>query len=134
MDKDQLHTILTDARVPEGLRDLVLANGFDCPSDFAFALPTIAELQPFLASATTFWTANGIEERKSSVAAERLMKALAECHRICVNAPQGPDPSSSSGALPQPQNALTSWTGHLPPKLTVDRVNDLIVTFCYNLD
>ena len=41
MDNDQLHTILTDARVPEGLCDLVLAKGFDCPSDFAFAFPPL---------------------------------------------------------------------------------------------
>ena len=31
--------VLTDARFPEGLRDLVLAKGFDCPSEFAF--PTL---------------------------------------------------------------------------------------------
>ena len=79
MDKDELKTILTDARVPEGLRNLVLAKGFDCPSDFAFAFPAIADLQPFIASASAFWTANQIDDPESSVAAARLRKALAEC-------------------------------------------------------
>ena len=40
--------------------------------------------------------------------------------------------SSSSGALPQLQNPLTSWTEHLPPKLTTDRVSSLIETFKTN--
>ena len=48
MDRDRLQDGLIDARVPEGLQDLVLAKGFDCPSDFAFAFPTIADLQPFI--------------------------------------------------------------------------------------
>ena len=54
MDRDRLQDVLTEARVPEGLRDLVLARGFDCPSDFAFALPNIADLQPFILSARDF--------------------------------------------------------------------------------
>ena len=55
MDRDRLQDVLTEARVPESLQDLVLARGFDCPSDFAFAFPTIAELQPFIVSARDFW-------------------------------------------------------------------------------
>ena len=73
MDRDRLQDVLTEAQVPEGLQDLVL----DCPSDFAFAFPTIAELQPFIVSARDFWTANNIEDPESSVAAARLRKALA---------------------------------------------------------
>ena len=122
MDNDQ----------PEGLRDLVLAKGFGSPSDFAFAFPTIAELQPCLASATAFWTAKNIDDPESSVAAARLRKALAECHRICTNAPAGPEPSGSSSVQPQPQHPLASWTEHLPPKLTADRVYNLMETFKTN--
>ena len=57
MDKDELNTILTDAWMPEGFRDLVLAKGFDCdcPLDFAFAFPAIADLQPVIASASALW-------------------------------------------------------------------------------
>ena len=112
MDKDELNTILTDARVPEGLRDLVLAKGFDCPSDFAFAFPTIADLQPFIASATAFWIANQIEDPESSVAAARLRRALAECHRLCVNAPPAHEPSSASTTPALPQNQFSSWAKH----------------------
>ena len=68
MDKDELNTILTDPCVLEGLRDLGLAKGFNC-SDFAFAFPAVSDLQPFIASATAFWTANQIEDPESSVAA-----------------------------------------------------------------
>ena len=77
MGRDRLQDVLIDARVPEGLQDLVLAKGFDCPSDFAFAFPTTADLQPFIVSAREFWTANSIDDPESSVA-----KALAECHRL----------------------------------------------------
>ena len=66
MDRDRLQDVLTEARVPEGLRDLVLARGFNCPSDFAFAFPNIADLQPFILSARDFWTANNIEDPESS--------------------------------------------------------------------
>ena len=114
MDKDELNTILTDARVPEGLRDLVLAKGFDCPSDFAFAFPAIADLQPFIASASAFWTANQIDDPESSVAAARLRKALAECHRLCASAPPDSEPSSASTAPALQQNQFSSW---LPLKL-----------------
>ena len=92
MDRDRLQDVLTEARVPEGLQDLVLARGFDCPSDFAFAFPTIAELQPFIVSARDFWTANNIEDPESSVAAARLRKALAECHRLSLRSNRPPIP------------------------------------------
>ena len=122
MDKDELNTILTDARVPEGLRDLVLAKGFDCPSHFAFAFPAIADLQPFIASASAFWTANQIDDPESSVAAARLRKALAECHRLCASAQPAGEPSSASTAPAMQQNQFSSWAEHLPPKLTTERV------------
>ena len=86
MDRDRLQDVLIDARVLEGLQDLVLAKGFDCPSDFAFAFPTIADLQPFIISARDFWTANNVEDPESSVAAARFWKA--------------PSKHELSGALP----------------------------------
>ena len=119
MDRDRLQDVLTEARVPEGLQDLVLARGFDCPSDFAFAFPTIAELQPFIVSARDFRTANNIEDPESSVAAARLRKALAECHRLSLR---------SRSPCIQP-NQIASWAERLPPKLTSERVSSLVETF-----
>ena len=98
MDRDRLQDVLTEARVPEGLQDLVLARGFDCPSDFAFAFPNIADLQPFIVSARDFWTANKIEDPESSVAAAHLRKALAECHRLSLRS-EPPEPAAQSNRI-----------------------------------
>ena len=132
MDRDRLQDVLTEARVPEGLRDLVLARGFDCPSDFAFAFPNIADLQPFILSARDFWTANNIEDPESSVAAARLRKALAECHRLSLRS-EPPEPAASSGSPCMQPNQLASWAEHLPPKLTSERVSSLIEALALGL-
>ena len=131
MDRDWLQDVLTEARVPEGLQDLVLARGFDCPSDFAFAFPNIADLQPFIVSARDFWTANNIEDPESSVAAARLRKALAECHRLSLRS-EPPEPAASSGSPCTQPNQIASWVEHLPPKLTSERVSSLVETFKSN--
>ena len=131
MDRDRLQDVLTEARVPEGLRDLVLARGFDCPLDFAFAFPNIADLQPFILSARDFWSANNIEDPESSVAAARLRKALAECHRLSLRS-EPPEPAASSGSPCMQPNQLASWAEHLPPKLTSERVSSLIEAFKSN--
>ena len=131
MDRDRLQDVLTEARVPEGLQDLVLARGFDCPSDFAFAFPNIADLQPFIVAARDFWTANNIEDPESSVAAARLRKALAECHRLSLRS-EPPEPAASSGPPCTQPNQIASWAEHLPPKLTSERVSSLVETFKSN--
>ena len=125
MDRDRLQDVLTEARVPEGLQDLVLARGFDCPSDFAF---NIADLQPFIVSARDFWTANNIEDPESSVAAARIRKALAECHRLSLRS-EPPEPAASSGSPCAQPNQIASWAEHL---LTSERVSSLVETFKSN--
>ena len=126
MDRDRLQDVLTEARVPEGLQDLVLAKGFDCPSDFAFAFPTIAELQPFIVSARDFWTANNVEDPESSVAAARLRKALAEWHRLSMSSAAPSEPAANSRSPGIQPNQIASWAEHLPPKLTSERVSRLL--------
>ena len=123
MDRDRLQDVLTEARVSEGLRDLVLA--------FAFAFPNIADLQPFILSARDFWTANNIEDPESSAAAARLRKALAKCHRLSLRS-EPPEPAASSGSPCMQPNQLASWAEHLPPKLTSERVSSLIEAFKSN--
>ena len=108
-----------------------MARGFDCPSDFAFAFPNIADLQPFIVSARNFWTANNIEDPESSVAAARLRKALAECHRLSLRS-EPPEPTASSGSPCTQPNQIASWAEHLPPKLTSERVSSLVDTFKSN--
>ena len=125
MDRDRPQDVLTEARVP------VLARGFDCPSDFAFAFPNIADLQPFIVAARDFWTANNIKDPESSVAAARLRKALAECHRLSLRL-EPPEPAASSGSPCTQPNQIASWAEHLPPKLTSERVSSLVETFKSN--
>ena len=132
MDRDRLQDVLIDARVPEGLQDLVLVKGFDCPSDFA-AFPTIADLQPFIVSARGFWTANNVEDPESSVAAARLRKALAECHRLSMSSAAPSEPAANSRSPCVQPNQIASWAEHLPPKLTSQqRVSSLVETFKSN--
>ena len=65
------------------------------------------------------------------MAAARLRKALAECHRLSLRS-EPPEPAASSGSPCTQPNQIASWAEHLPPKLTSERVSSLVETFKSN--
>ena len=120
--KEEFVQLLNSFRVPDLLQEHIFSIGFDCTADFAFAFPSVENLNPFLlALPETDWHTLDTDDPLSSVHASRVRQAWNACRQ---NVPQNttlPAPPTVE-ATPSP----STWTEMLPPKLTEEAVRKAV--------
>ena len=116
--KEEFVQLLNSFRIPEVLQEHIFSKGFDCTADFAFAFPSVENLNPFLlALPETDWHTLDTDDPLSSVHASRVRQAWNACRQNMPKSTTLPAPPTVD-ATPSP----ATWTEMLPPKLTEEAV------------
>ena len=126
--KEEFVQLLNSFRIPEVLQEHIFSKGFDCTADFAFAFPSVENLNPFLlALPETDWHTLDTDDPLSSVHASRVRQAWNACRQNMPKSTTLPAPPTVD-ATPSP----ATWTEMLPPKLTEEAVRKLEEAFRAN--
>ena len=126
--KEEFVQLLNSFRIPELLQEHIFCKGFDCTADFAFAFPSVENLNPFLlALPETDWHTLDTDDPLSSVHASRVRQAWNACRQNMPKSTTLPA-TPTVDATPSP----ATWTEMLPPKLTEEAVRKLEEAFRAN--
>ena len=132
-DPSPLQQLLEEAKVPAVLATIV-TEAFEDHEDFAFAFPTMGALDPWLSKmdGARLHLMGGFDEHSilHSQPAARLRIALHRAHATsgALEPTKGVELSKGPPASPQ----QSAWLEHVPPKLTQERIDELIDQFKKN--
>ena len=135
---DAMRNLLSSARVPDILVEHILGLGFEDIADFAYAYADASDLSKLLDGAPSeTWTSMGITDPEHSIPAARIRRSFVMAKASASQESLALAPTASvthaGQALPGPQaSPAIAWAEHLPPKLSLEVVQDLVDKFQKN--